>query len=195
LTPYFSDEVVDRKLKVLWERWTRCAMGFKPSPYQAVQGMLIADEEIRGDHLNPVNIIPDAALAQLGHSVHKRPHLTHLVLIPRLMTSRWRKLLGKICDLVFTLPVGTSAWGLTHYEPLIVGLCLPLCSHRPWKLRGTPMLARLERQLRDVPQTAPEWGRHFLREFLLQARALDRMSSGMVRGLLHTDGSERVSRS
>ena len=28
----------------------------------------------------------DAALEQLGQSVHKRPHHTHLVLIPRLMT-------------------------------------------------------------------------------------------------------------
>jgi hypothetical protein len=50
----------------------------------------------------------DAALEQLGQSIHKRPHHMHLVIIPRLMTFRWQKLLGKICDIVFTVPVGTE---------------------------------------------------------------------------------------
>jgi hypothetical protein len=37
----------DGKLK--WERWCRSLMGCKPSPYQAVQGMSVANELIRGD--------------------------------------------------------------------------------------------------------------------------------------------------
>jgi hypothetical protein len=32
-----------------WERWCRALMGCKSSPYQAVQGMSVADELIRGD--------------------------------------------------------------------------------------------------------------------------------------------------
>jgi hypothetical protein len=32
-----------------WERWTRCAMGLKPSPYQTTQAMLFAEDVIRGD--------------------------------------------------------------------------------------------------------------------------------------------------
>lgn len=29
-----------------WERWTRCAMGLKPSPYQTTQAMLFAEDII-----------------------------------------------------------------------------------------------------------------------------------------------------
>jgi hypothetical protein len=29
---------------VLWEVWQRCAMGLKPSPFQAVQAMMVAEE-------------------------------------------------------------------------------------------------------------------------------------------------------
>jgi hypothetical protein len=39
----------------LWERWTRAAMGLKSSPYQAVQGLLVAKEVIKGDRLDPNN--------------------------------------------------------------------------------------------------------------------------------------------
>jgi hypothetical protein len=35
----------------------------------------------------------EAALEQLVKSIHKQPYQTHLVLIPRLMTAFWRKLL------------------------------------------------------------------------------------------------------
>jgi hypothetical protein len=37
----------------LWEAWQRPGMGFKWSPYQAVQGINVADEVIGGDRLNP----------------------------------------------------------------------------------------------------------------------------------------------
>jgi hypothetical protein len=40
-------ELKDGKSK--WERWCRSLMGCKSSPYQAVQGMSVADELIRGD--------------------------------------------------------------------------------------------------------------------------------------------------
>jgi hypothetical protein len=41
--------------KVLWERWTRAAMGLKSLPYQAVQAILVAKEVIRGDRTDPKN--------------------------------------------------------------------------------------------------------------------------------------------
>ena len=130
-----------------------------------------------------------AMLDQLGMAIHKRPHHTHLVLIPRLMTSKWRKMLGKVCDLVFTVPVGADIWGVSQYEPLIVGLSFPLIKHRPWRLRDTPMLARVAGLLRELPETSPQWGGHLLRELCLKTRTLDALPAGMVRHLLHPDGS------
>jgi hypothetical protein len=49
LTNYFGEG------KLLWERWTRAAMGLRSSPYQAVQAILVAKEVIRGDQKDPTN--------------------------------------------------------------------------------------------------------------------------------------------
>jgi hypothetical protein len=40
---------------VAWEVWQRAAMDLKPSPYQAVQGIMVAEELIKGDHLDSAN--------------------------------------------------------------------------------------------------------------------------------------------
>jgi hypothetical protein len=126
----------------------------------------------------------DAALERLAFAIHKRPYSTHLVLIPRSLTSHWRKLLGKICCLIFTIPLDSDVWPISHYEPLIAGLYLPLSKHYPWNLRGTPMLERVERMLRSLPQSHPRWGGLVLRELLFQARSLEALSTSMVRPLL-----------
>jgi hypothetical protein len=54
LSDLFIDEMGEKK--VLWERWVRCAMGLKSSPYQAVQAVMVAEEVIKGDRLDPDNV-------------------------------------------------------------------------------------------------------------------------------------------
>jgi hypothetical protein len=39
-----------------WERWIRCAMGLKSSPYQTTQAMLMAEDVMRGDPNDPKNV-------------------------------------------------------------------------------------------------------------------------------------------
>jgi hypothetical protein len=61
LTKFFPLEVEEpdnllRKRKVRWERWTRCAMGLRTSPYQAVQGMMWAMETIFGRRNDSKNV-------------------------------------------------------------------------------------------------------------------------------------------
>ena len=100
------------------------------------------------------------------------------------MTSRWRKKLGKICDLIFCVPIAADCWPASHFEPLIVGLAFPLSRHQPWKLRGTPLVDRVERELRDLPPASPSWGRDLLRQLLLTTRDMESMPTGLVRELL-----------
>ena len=57
LAPFFSEEAHQRGIKMIWERWVRCGMGFKTSPYNTIQGMLMAEESIRGDRLDATNIL------------------------------------------------------------------------------------------------------------------------------------------
>jgi hypothetical protein len=54
-TLYFPDELTAEH-EVLWGRWTRCAMGLRTSPYQAVQAMLWAQEIILGNKDDPDNV-------------------------------------------------------------------------------------------------------------------------------------------
>jgi hypothetical protein len=104
----------------------------------------------------------DVAVELLAKSKHKRPCHQHLIIIPHLLTYRWRKMLSKTCDLVFTVPVGTDVWASTHHEPLLIGVAFPLISHRPWRLRGTQLLESAECHLRELPKTSPSWGRAIL---------------------------------
>jgi hypothetical protein len=50
-TQFFSEEG-----EVRWEVWDRAAMGVNSSPYQAVSGLTVADEIVKGDRLDEGNI-------------------------------------------------------------------------------------------------------------------------------------------
>jgi hypothetical protein len=126
----------------------------------------------------------DAALEQLAKAVHKRPQMTRLVIIPRLMTALWRKLLHKICDVVFNVPLGASCWPDSQCEPLIVGLSLPLSRHPPWKLGGTKLLVKLERDLHGLPENDFGRSRFVLWKLLVQTRELERLPASVVREML-----------
>jgi hypothetical protein len=56
LTTLFPDEVADSSRTRLWETWTRPPMGLKPSPYQAVQGALVAKRVALGDPASVTNV-------------------------------------------------------------------------------------------------------------------------------------------
>jgi hypothetical protein len=60
-----------------------------------------------------------ATLDELSISRQKRPHLNHVFVCPRLMTSMWRKKLFKVSDAVLELPAGFHPeWPSTMHEPL-----------------------------------------------------------------------------
>ncbi len=132
----------------------------------------------------PAPAAADAALEQLARSVHKRPQLTRLVVIPHLMTARWRKLMHKICDIVITIPVGSYVWCDSQCEPLIVGLYLPLSRHPPWKLGGSKLVAQLEGNLHGLSKDDFGRSRPFLWEFLIKSRELERLPESVVREML-----------
>ena len=75
-------------------------------------------------------------LEELCNAKLKRPYLLQIVLIPRLMTARWRKQLRKSADLLVLFALTKdNLWGKTQHEPLIFALCLPLSLHYPWRYR------------------------------------------------------------
>jgi hypothetical protein len=121
----------------------------------------------------------------LGEAKHKRPYCTHLVVVPRLMTGRWRRTLAKESDFWIEIPAGTEFWPSEMHEPLTLFVSLPLCRHSPWSLKGTPFLESLRREMRKVWSRVPERGGHLLRELLQRSRHFQSMQEGMVREVLY----------
>ena len=59
-----------------WEGWTRMLMGFKPSPYNAIQGALIGEEIVRGDRRDKDNFFRwDKFILNLPDSPNYEPTL------------------------------------------------------------------------------------------------------------------------
>jgi hypothetical protein len=100
---------------------------------------------------HPAPAVADIAMEELSESRHERSHLSHIILFPRLMTFTWRKKLSKIFDLVFEIPPGSRTfWPSSEHYPLVVGLTLGFASVRPWQVKFSTGILKLERHLRGV---------------------------------------------
>jgi hypothetical protein len=136
----------------------------------------------------------DAALEQMCRAQLKRPESTsHIFIVPRLMTSRWRKKLLKACTFSFYIPACVDIWDKTQHEPLMIAVCLPLSKHRPWNLRSTKHVGELERCLRPVQRFRQNGTRNLLRKFLIATRKLETMPRSMVCEVLCPDDMGQVS--
>jgi hypothetical protein len=89
----------------------------------------------------------NVALEEIRVARIKRQNSFHILIVPRLMTPEWLKQLHKVSDIVFILPLGSSAWTHNMYEPCYVGLTFPFLSVSPWQLRGTPKMYAVGRKL------------------------------------------------
>jgi hypothetical protein len=137
------------------------------------------------------NVLPAAAqvaIEQLCTHVHGRPHSYHIVLLPRLCTSLWRKQAGKVCDLVLTTPAGEEFWGEEMYEPLLIMFYFPLLPHhrrfKPWQLKGTKLVDWIERYVHRMQSSSEPVDWSCLRKLLIQARSIPSMSESVARDLL-----------
>lgn len=70
----------------------------------------------------------EVVVEQLGKTRHKRSHCMHVVIVQRLMTGRWRRLLMREADLYFHIPIESPSL----CEPLLMFVCLPFVPHRTW---------------------------------------------------------------
>jgi hypothetical protein len=132
----------------------------------------------------PAPAAADVAVEQLCYARLKRPWGTHVVVVPRLLTLRWRKQLTKTADVIFTNEIGESYWDRSQHEPLLIAICLPLFRSSPWRLKGTPFVERVEGCVREMQKGDDGNVGPVLHEFLLQARALEGMQKLLVRSLL-----------
>jgi hypothetical protein len=135
-----------------------------------------------------------AAIDELSTSRQKRPHLNHVFICPRLLTSMWRKKLFKVSDIVLELPAGCHpAWPSTMHEPLLIGLTLCFIRHPPWQLRNSAAVLDLGREVHRVWKTPAGDVRPFLCQLCDLPSVLDSMPERLVRGMLYPSPPGQVS--
>ena len=88
----------------------------------------------------PPPVIADVALEECAKAIHKRNDAYHIFLIPHLYSPLWMRLLYKVSDFVFQLPLASPHWPSSMHEPLFIGILFPLLNRNPWSLRQTPLL-------------------------------------------------------
>jgi len=128
----------------------------------------------------------DAALEELRKARHKRQRSLHVILVPRLMTPRWRKQLHKAADCVFEMPAGCGdAWLPEMFEPCLIDICFPFLPYRPWQLRRVPRLLALERKVHSMWESGDSAVATHLCQFLGKARKFPSMPQDVVRRMLY----------
>jgi hypothetical protein len=109
----------------------------------------IPDHEPAGQtHLwAPSPAAADAALEELLKASHKRTDTFHIVVIPCLLTPRWRRLFHKAADCCVTVAPGSKFWPTDMFEPLWVAVILPYYRHSPRQLGRAPLMVDMGRKL------------------------------------------------
>lgn len=123
---------------------------------------------------SPAPAAAQAAVNELNLSRHKRSHLNHIFLCPRLCTHLWRKRLFKVSDLVIEVPAGSRPfWPAEMHEPLLIGLTLRFSSKPPWQLRNSPSVLALGRALHEMWADVSGDERHLLRQLCMLPTTMD----------------------
>jgi len=123
-----------------------------------------------------------ACLEELRKARIKRQESLHIIVIPKLATPLWQKMLFKLSDLVLDL---LPFWSNSMHEHLLIGLVFPYVRCDPWCLRGTPKMYQLRREVQGLFENDPLAAGPVLYEFCMVSRRLPFMSVSLVRKLLY----------
>ena len=139
----------------------------------------------------PPPSVADAALEELLKARHKRTDTFHIVVLPRLMTPRWRRLFSKAVDFSCEIPAGSPYWPSNMFEPLRLGIILPFSHHRPWQLKRAPLILGLERDMRQMLKSGGyDGGWRILRKLWTLHSRLSKVSPGVARKVLRMPREE-----
>ena len=141
----------------------------------------------------PPPAVADVAIEQLRCAVLKRQQSLHILIVPKLFFSLWRRQLHKCSDIILYLPAGLSIWPSEMHEPLIISFIFPFIRYQPWCIRGTPKLYAMARKMQALWKTKDVDGGSDLRQFLLEIKRLPTMPEHVVREVLYLQRRHSVS--
>ena len=150
-------------------------------------------EDMSGPPPPPPPGAVDAAVEELGKAIHKSPYTIHMMIVPRLLTSKWRKQLGKTTDLMFEIEAGSIIWGTDQHEPLICCLYFPLSKYFPWRHRNREDMAGIGRKLSAMWKDPNANAGALLRQLCKDAWRIRELPRCMVRDVLQDGEIRRIS--
>ena len=108
------------------------------------------------------------AIDLLSEAHHVHPFSSHIVLIPSIMTGKWRKRLAKCSDVLWVLKPGSYLWPAHLHEPLTLAFVAPQQRSQPWRMGRSKWLEErntgLQRLLSADPRSAGRGLRQFWNE-------------------------------
>ena len=133
----------------------------------------------------PPPCVADVAVEYLRKSYLKRPHITHIFVVPKLMSYRWRKYLLKVGHFSFYVDAGNGLhWPKSQHESLFVCITLPQLHCPPWTFHRSAKVLAMERKLREVQKSKERTECIILRKFWTFFRRVQSMSDDMVSKVL-----------
>ncbi|EJK73831.1 hypothetical protein THAOC_04525 [Thalassiosira oceanica] len=126
------------------------------------------------------------------------PEMSHVFVVPRLMTHLFRRALGKDADLMFEAASGSWFWPLSMHEPLIVIVVLPLVFvpryRGPWVLRSSELSRDTAEKLKSGFKSPEVWEQVKLHDLdcPVPSMCLVMATSSVTRGRLHSFSVEVV---
>jgi hypothetical protein len=132
----------------------------------------------------------EVVVEQLGFAPLKHPEAFHIIIVPRLMTGRWRKHLTRATNGYIKVK-DPAVWNLvSQFEPLLIFFCLPYNSYNPKLGKRREVVDRLQRlvQIPDMQLIPGSSQGDCLRKLLIEVWGLCPMSKFIVPWLLRSFG-------
>ena len=107
--------------------------------------------------------------------------ILHILIVPRLMTSRWKKQLKKVADFFVEILLDAEVWSAYNFESLILVIVLSFASQLPWKIRYTTFVSDCSMSLQTLWKYNFSIGGNSLRKLLLSSRTLESFPGNVVR--------------
>ena len=137
----------------------------------------------------PPPCLADVAIYMMSEAWHIRPWNVHVMLIPSLMSGKWRKMLFKISDVICVLPFGDEWWPReSEFEPLTLAFIFPLLHRAPWRIKFEPFFRDQSHYVRTLHRQSVPFAGHHLCQLWARAWSLEGVSFGVSPSLLRGNG-------
>ena len=129
---------------------------------------------------SPPPCAAETVVEELRKARQKRHQSNYIFVCPKVLKRRWLGQVYKAADLVIEIKAGRGYWPHSQHESLILALFFPFLGYRPWQLRHTATIRKVDSKMRELLKLPEAAEGNFLRKFCLWQETLASLQEGMV---------------